>query len=134
MPRTGRPKAPIDLVELEGLAKLHATDQEIADWFKIDVATVERRRKNSREFREAYSRGRADGKLNLRRKQIAAAETGNPALLIWLGKQWLGQRDVQAMEFLNPVEHAGKIKIVIEHADVQGNIPEAPQSAAAGDA
>lgn len=42
----------------------------------------------------AYKKGFADLKKSLRRKQIERAESGNATMLIWLGKQLLGQRDV----------------------------------------
>ncbi len=37
--------------------------------------------------------GRENGRATLRRYQWQTAQAGNPALLIWLGKQILGQRD-----------------------------------------
>jgi hypothetical protein len=38
-------------------------------------------------------KGRAQLKTGLRRKQIAVAMTGSVAMLIWLGKQHLGQQE-----------------------------------------
>jgi hypothetical protein len=85
-------KAQIDPNELERLAALHCTDEEIAAWFGISTRTVERHRKNP-TFAETIARGRAKGKISLRRTQMRLAEQGNPALAIWLGKQLLGQVD-----------------------------------------
>jgi hypothetical protein len=85
-------KAPIDPNELERLAALHCTDEEIAAWFGISTRTVERNRKDP-AFAEIIARGRAKGKISLRRTQMRLAEQGNPALAIWLGKQLLGQTD-----------------------------------------
>jgi len=84
-------RAKIDLKALENLAGMHATDEEIAGFFHVNVRTIERR-KSEPAFAEAMERGRAKGKLNLRRIQFKLAET-NPAMAIFLGKQMLGQSD-----------------------------------------
>jgi hypothetical protein len=36
---------------------------------------------------------RLPGKVSLRRAQFSAALAGNKTMLVWLGKQWLDQRD-----------------------------------------
>ena len=83
---------PIDLGELEKLSLLHCTDQEMAAWFGVSIRTIEKGRKQ-RKFAETIERGRAKGKISLRRTQMRLAEQGNPALAIWLGKQLLGQSE-----------------------------------------
>ena len=90
MAERGR-RVDIDLVEVEKLAMLHATDEEIAGWFDVAVRTIERR-KSEPGFVEAIERGRARGKLNLRRIQLKLAEQ-NAAMAIFLGKNQLGQVD-----------------------------------------
>jgi hypothetical protein len=42
---------------------------------------------------EAWDNGQEQGRASLRRLQYKAAENGNPTMQIWLGKQWLGQKD-----------------------------------------
>jgi hypothetical protein len=81
----------IDLEELEKLAALHASDSELACWFRVSTKTIERR-KSEPAFAEAMERGRARGKLNLRRIQNKMAEN-NAAMAIFLGKNLLGQSD-----------------------------------------
>jgi len=90
MAERGR-RVDIDLVEVEKLAMLHATDEEIAGWFDVTVRTIERR-KSEPGFVKAIERGRARGKLNLRRIQLKLAEQ-NAAMAIFLGKNQLGQVD-----------------------------------------
>ena len=85
-------KAKCNLDELERLATLQPTDEEIASFFGVTTRTIERYRKNP-AFRETIERGRMRGRTSLRRMQLKACEQGNPALLIWLGKQYLGQTD-----------------------------------------
>src|SRR3954470_6445888 len=84
--------AEIDLVELEKLASMQCTDEEIAAWFGVSTRTIERKRKDP-AFADTISRGKAKGKISLRRSQLKLVEQGNPALAIWLGKQYLGQTD-----------------------------------------
>ena len=44
------------------------------------------------------ARGKGRGRVSLRRLQWRLAEQGNGALAIWLGKIYLGQKDINAME------------------------------------
>ena len=96
-------KARIDLGELEKLSALQCTDEEVAAWFRVSIRTIERRRKE-RKFSETIARGRAKGKISLRRMQLRLAEEGNPALAIWLGKQYLNQTE--------QVQHAYDLSVV----------------------
>ena len=84
--------ASINLGELEKLAALQCTDEEIAGWFGVSTRTIERRRK-SRVFAETMERGRAKGRISLRRAQLKMLENGSATMGIWLGKQYLGQAD-----------------------------------------
>jgi hypothetical protein len=88
----GRPEKSIDLTELEKLCGLQCTQADIAGWFDVSLSTIERRQRDPR-FAAVMERGYARGRVSLRRKQMQLAEQGNPAMLIWLGKQILGQRD-----------------------------------------
>jgi hypothetical protein len=49
------------------------------------------------EMRDALEQGRGEGRVSLRRKQWLMAEK-NPAMAIWLGKQYLGQKEQSATE------------------------------------
>jgi hypothetical protein len=93
----GRKPVQIDLVELEKLCSLHCTDEDIAAFFGVSVRTIETRRKKL-EFKEAMNRGRAKGSISLRRSQMKLVEQGSAPMAIWLGKQWLHQRDVTPIE------------------------------------
>jgi hypothetical protein len=84
--------AKIDMDELEKLCAMQATDGEIAAWFGVTTRTIERRRKN-RAFAEVMERGKAKGRLSMRRAQIKLLEQGNATMAVWLGKQYLGQTD-----------------------------------------
>jgi hypothetical protein len=84
--------ASINLAELEKLAAMQCTDEEIAAWFNVSPRTIERRRK-SPVFAETIGRGKARGRISLRRAQLKILEQGNATMGIWLGKQYLGQAD-----------------------------------------
>lgn len=90
-------RSEIDLVELEKLCTLSCTDEEIAAWFNTSTRTIERRRKEPK-FAEIMARGKAKGRISIRRMQMKLLEQGNATMGIWLGKQLLGQRDQIANE------------------------------------
>ena len=92
----------IDLIELEKLCQLSCTDEEIAAWFNTSTRTIERRR-NEPKFAEIMARGKAKGRISVRRMQMKLLEQGNATMGVWLGKQLLGQRDQVANEIRPPL-------------------------------
>src|SRR5437016_4260339 len=90
--KVGRKAVQIDLVELEKLSSLHCTYEELAHWFSVSVRTIELRMKRP-DFAGAIQRGRAKGRISVRRAQMKMLETGNGTMGVWLGKQMLGQRE-----------------------------------------
>lgn len=84
----GRPKKKIDYDMAGKLASIMCTQEEIASIFEVDVRTLQR----DEEFCRVFKTGKDKGRMSLRRIQWKHAET-NPAMAIWLGKQYLGQRD-----------------------------------------
>lgn len=82
-----RPRKQIDIKLLEGLANIGCADTEIATLVGVSVDTLNRR------FAEILCKGRETLKTRLRKLQLRAAEDGNVTMLIWLGKQYLGQRE-----------------------------------------
>jgi hypothetical protein len=47
-------------------------------------------------------RGRAKGRVSVRRAQFKLLEKGDSGMAKWLGKQYLGQRDVTPIELSGP--------------------------------
>ena len=84
-----RPKKEIDYESVEKLARLQCTQEEIANFLNISVRTLQR----DDEFCRIYKKGMDNGKMSLRRIQFKLAEK-NTSMAIFLGKQYLGQRDV----------------------------------------
>ena len=87
----------IDLNELERLCVIQATDEEIAAWFSVSTRTIERRRLEP-EFAEVMTRGKARGRISVRRMQMKMLEEGNATMGVWLGKQILGQADQVSLD------------------------------------
>lgn len=91
----GRPRIELDWDEFEKLCRFQASQVEIAGWFDCSVDTIDRRVKEhyGENFAEVFAKKRGKGQISLRRWQMQCAEKGNATMLIWLGKQYLGQKD-----------------------------------------
>lgn len=89
-----RPRIEIDQHQFEQLCKLQCTQQEIADFFKCSVDTINAwcKRTYKSGYTEIYNKNASVGKISLRRTQWKQAETSS-RMSIWLGKQYLGQTD-----------------------------------------
>lgn len=83
----GRNKTVIPEEEFSKLAELHCTWQEISDWYRVPVSTL---RDN---FADLYEKGTTKTKQRLRQAQLKLALNGDRSMLIWLGKNILGQSD-----------------------------------------
>ena len=87
--KTRGPYKPIDYDLAEKLSRLQCNNDEIAMVMDVNPRTLERNKK----YVEIHRKGLDSGKAGLRRLQWAQAEKGNVTMLIWLGKQYLGQSD-----------------------------------------
>ena len=87
MAKPGPKLIEIDPEGVRKLAAMHCTTQEIAAFYDCSRDTIERR------FAAELNKGRQQGKMQLRDWQLQSAKKGNVAMLIFLGKQYLGQSD-----------------------------------------
>ena len=91
----GRRKIEIDKTEFEELCKMMCTREEICNFFKIAPSTLigwcKRNYQNS-DFQTVYKKLSEYGKRSLRRNQFNLSRT-NASMAIWLGKQYLRQKD-----------------------------------------
>lgn len=85
----GRPPIVIDYDAVERLGQIQCTQEEIANVLNISLA----RAVHDDKFVQAHRKGMEVGKASLRRQQFKGAEQGNATMLVWLGKQYLGQSD-----------------------------------------
>lgn len=93
--RTGRPKIQINKEEFEKLCQLQCTEVDIANFYNCSVDTVNNwcKKTYGMTFSDAYKIKSSSGRISLRRCQFARAEAGSDRMLIWLGKQYLGQTE-----------------------------------------
>src|ERR1017187_3427746 len=91
----GRKPSSIDLGELEKLCSLQCTDEDVAGVFGVKGRTIERRRQREPAFAAAMGRGRAKGRVSMRRGLHVQALKGNTAALIFLAKNVLDYRDAR---------------------------------------
>ena len=84
---------PIDIEQVKTLASIQCTYEEIAAVMKLKKRQFIDRVKADPELRAAIDEGWASGRASFRRLQVKLLEAGNATMGIWLGKQYLGQRD-----------------------------------------
>jgi len=83
----GRNKTVIPEEQVLELAKLHCTNKEMADFFDVPLSTF------TDNFRDIITKGKLETKQRLRAAQLKLALNGDRTLLIWLGKNILGQSE-----------------------------------------
>jgi AcrR family transcriptional regulator len=99
-----RKKVNVDLIR--GLAMQGGTVEEIAAHVGVSAATLYRR------YARIIEAGRMLRNTSIRRKQfIKAVVDGDSAMLIWLGRQWLGQKN--ELQLTGP--DGGPIEVNHEH-------------------
>ena len=103
----GRPKKyDIDTDTLFKLAKYNLTNIEIADIYGCDESLL---RNNYSEY---LTKGRGELKKRLRQAQYEEAVEGrNITMLIWLGKQILGQTEKAELQMNRTIEQVEYIEI-----------------------
>ena len=82
-----RPIKKVDTQAIQKLAQMHCTYDEIAEFLDVSTKTLQR------NYVHLIKKGREMGKISLRRAQFEKAIGGNVAMMIWLGKQHLDQKD-----------------------------------------
>lgn len=83
-----RPRKNIDPKMVEQLAAIQCSYAEMAAVLSCNESTLTRR------FAQAIKKGRETGKMSMKRAQYErAVNAKSDTMLIWLGKQYLGQTD-----------------------------------------
>lgn len=98
---------PADKVKM--LASFGCSYIEIGKYFGCSEGVIRKR------FKTEYEQGREEMKLSLRQMQWKNAQQGNTALLIFLGKNFLGQTDK------SQVDHTNNLELVLKEVGFQGN-------------
>ncbi len=120
----GRPAKKIDLVHLKKLAQMMFTEEEMAIALRMSWSTFKvHKQENLAEVTRAIDEGYANGRSSLRRRQMTLALKGDKTMLIWLGKQHLGQKE--------KMQHTGEIQSPIAVVATTLNFATAEEAAAA---
>lgn len=89
------------LEQLRALGRIQTTVKEAASVLRVSERTLQNFFAEYPDAKEAHDAGKLEACASLRRQQFKLAENGNATMAIWLGKQYLGQRDVSYSENVN---------------------------------
>lgn len=94
-----RPRIEIDWKQFDKLCADQCTLEDISEELGCSEDTIERacKREKKLSFADYYDKKRRRGFVSLRRTQFALALAGDKTMLIWLGKQYLGQREPERL-------------------------------------
>ena len=106
MARTGRPPKEINKQTFEGLCAIQCTESEMCSVLGVceDTLNAWCKRTYKMTFSDTYKSKSEVGRSSLRRSQFKLAEK-SAAMSIWLGKQYLAQRDEPAETVTNQYSH-----------------------------
>ena len=98
-----KPMSEKEFKQLIELIKIQCTRDEVCEVLGMSDTTLtrriaERKIEGVTNFEALYKKHQGEGKASLRREQWKAAQSGNPTMLVWLGKQVLGQKDRQEVD------------------------------------
>lgn len=95
--RVGRPRLEIDEDQILKLAQFGMTDQEMVSLLEISLSTLN-------NFRSIIQKGRSNLSQSIKRTQLEVAlKERDKTMLIWVGKQYAGQKDKRDLE------HSGEV-------------------------
>lgn len=123
----GRPKKGIDQKQVESLAAIQCTFEEIALVVGCSKKTLQRR------FAKVIEAARKTGRASLRRVQWDAAMNGNITMQIWLGKQILKQSDDPQRKKPKPSDFVEVDQALATAEAPPGAIPPVPRPDAVQD-
>jgi hypothetical protein len=111
----GRPKANIDWHKVDNLLKAQCDGVGIAGILGVSPDTLYRacQEEHNIGFAEYSAQKKSEGKELLRGKQFQMAVEGDKTMLVWLGKQYLDQRDKSD----NHNENTDTSRIVVENEE-----------------
>ena len=92
---TGRPRIELDPKQAKIFGYFRATYDTMAEQIGCHVDTIRAAMQDEdSEFSKEYKKGFSGMKMKLSEAQVKTAiEDRNPTLLVWLGKQYLNQKD-----------------------------------------
>ena len=114
MAKQGRPEIEINRESFEKLCGLQCTIQEVAGFFSCSHDTIEKwvKKNYGKTYGEVFDSLRTNGLISLRRSQFKLADK-NTSMAIWLGKQYLGQKDIITFNSLDENEDDALTKSIL---------------------
>lgn len=111
-----RPKKNIDKNLFEKLCGIQCNKKELCAVLDVSDKTLDAfaRREYGKNFSEVWEEKRGIGKISLRRAQFRLAEK-NANMAIWLGKQYLDQKDKQEIDHTVKISRLEKLIESIEN-------------------
>ena len=93
--KVGRPEKEFDWKVLDSILQFGANLIDCSELLDVSDDTIQRKIKSEHgcTFSEYRTKKMGRMRVKLLQKQYEMAQNGNVALLIWLGKQHLGQKD-----------------------------------------
>ena len=88
----GRPNKKVDEKVIANLSQIGCTQEEIGSVVGISARTLQRR------FSDLVEENKNIGKASLRKRMWTSALKGNPNMMIWLSKNYLGMKDRTVQE------------------------------------
>ena len=122
-----RPRKELDQDQFEKLCQLQCTEEEIANWFDMCRDTLITRISElyGESFSTVFKKHSDEGRMSLRRYQWKMAEK-NVAMAIFLGKQYLGQKDTPM--YNNTINNINATVKEISANDIKLRHQPAPES------
>ena len=104
--RIGRPRKEIDIETAKKMFQIFCTGEDVAYCLNVSYDTLEKRIKEQTKMSlsDFIKKAQSIGKTSLRQKQYQIALAGNVTMLIWLGKQYLGQAEKSETTINNELE------------------------------
>ena len=96
-PTAGHPFE-IDYSQIEDMAEWGFTEAQMGAWIGMGEEGFRKRKGRDPLLASAIEKGRGQGEGSLLKTQYDIAKEGDKTMLIWLGKQRLGQRDKQEVD------------------------------------
>lgn len=108
----------IDKKQFENLCGLQCTYNEVCDFFDVDDKTLNSWCKSTygTTFSEVFKVKRGKGQISLRRMQWKLAEK-KASMAIFLGKQYLGQKDI----IVNENKNLPKVEELLSKIESEAN-------------
>ena len=105
-------------MEAKDLAAIGCSMEVIATILDIDSETLSRNPK----YAKAIKKGRSNMIKSLLHKQVEVALSGNTTMLVWLGKQYLGQSDRQEVANTFSSEQPTSLEFKITNQEDKGRL------------